>query len=313
LKLEELGLSPEQLERIQNTIQSKSGIVLVSAPHAHGRTSALYALVRAHDAFLSHIITVEREPDTDLEGINQERLPRHATNAEETQRVTWICSQLPDVLMMDEVRDANTAAELIRFAAQGRRVYVGMRAASTFDALAQWRKLVGDDRQAVKPLELVINSRVLRKLCAACKIGYAPDPQTLRKLNMDPMRVSKLYQARTEPLRDAKGNVVPCEFCHDLRFRGRTGIYEVLPIDDDMRLAITSGASVNQLKVAFRQHRGKYLQEQALMLVEQGDTSIQEVLRVLKAGAEGQPPAAAGGGAGGGGVPPRRAPAAPPA
>jgi type II secretory ATPase GspE/PulE/Tfp pilus assembly ATPase PilB-like protein len=286
LTLQQLGLSGTQLEKIQASVAEGKGIVLVSSPHEHGLTSMLYALIRSHDAFLSHIITIERDPDQDLEGITQETLALNATNTEETERVQWVVDREPDVFMINEVRDPKSAAILIKYAAAGHRVYVGTRAANTFEALSNWRKIVGNDKQAMQNLEMIINGRVLRKLCTACKVGYAPDPATLRKMNMDPDRISKLYQARTEPLRDAKGNPLSCEFCHDLRFHGRTGIYEILQVDDEVRQIVTSGGSVNQLKAIFRKQRSKYLQEQALSLVEAGDTSIQEVLRVLKAGNE---------------------------
>ena len=287
LTLGQLGLSNSQLEKIQASIADNKGIVLVSAPYEHGLTSMLYALIRSHDAFLSHIITIERDPDQDLEGITQENLSLSATSTEEIDRVQWVVDREPDVLMMNEVRDPKSASILIKYAAAGRRVYIGTRAGSTFEALSNWRKIVGNDKQAMQHLELIINGRVLRKLCTACKVGYAPDPATLRKMNMDPDRISKLFQARTEPLRDAKGNPLSCEFCHDLRFHGRTGIYEILQVDDEVRQIVTSGGSVNQLKAIFRKQRSKYLQEQALSLVEEGETSIQEVLRVLKAGGEG--------------------------
>jgi type II secretory ATPase GspE/PulE/Tfp pilus assembly ATPase PilB-like protein len=288
LKLADLGLSPEQLETIQNSIAENQGLVLVSAPKGQGLTTTLYGILRGHDAFLSQIITVERGSDQDLEGITQNKLSHSATPAEEQQKVAWVTSQDPDVVMVSDVQDSKSAADLIKFSKE-KRTYVGMRAASTLDALAAWRKLVGDDELAMKNLVMVINSRVMRKLCMACKVGYAPDPQTLKKLNMDPDQISKLYQARTEPLRDAKGNTVACEFCKELRFHGRTGVYEILKVDDDVRQIVAAGGSPNQLKAVFRKQRSKYLQEQALALVEQGDTSIQEVLRVLRAG-ESSPP-----------------------
>jgi type II secretory ATPase GspE/PulE/Tfp pilus assembly ATPase PilB-like protein len=132
----------------------------------------------------------------------------------------------------------------------------------------------------VKNLKMVINGRVLRKLCPSCKAGYTPDPGTLKKLNLD--KVGTLYQARTQPLRDPKGNPVSCEFCKELLFKGRMGVYEIFTIDDDVRAVIEGGGSANQLKSAFRKQRGLYLQENALLHVAVGDTSIQEVLRVMR-------------------------------
>ena len=162
-----------------------------------------------------------------------------------------------------------------------------------------WRKLIGDDRLAMKDLRLVITGRVLRRLCGACKAGYTPDPGTLRKLNMDPDKVGNLFQARTQPLRDPKGNPVTCDFCKELYFKGRLGVYEVFFIDDDARAILEAGGSQNQLKAVFRKQRAKYLQESALAQVEAGETSVQEVLRVMRSDDDKRPPT-------GGSKPPRR-------
>jgi type II secretory ATPase GspE/PulE/Tfp pilus assembly ATPase PilB-like protein len=306
LRLEELGMPPEQMEILLNPVrEGQSGIVLVSAPKAQGLTSLLYAILRAHDAFMTHIHTIERNPAQDMEGITQNKLAPNATGPEESKQVDWVTSQEPDVLMISEVTDPASARTLVQYASNGKRAYIGIRAGSTFEALEQWQKLVGDAAAATRPVIQVVSGRVMRRLCMACKVGYTPDPTTLRKLNMDPDKISKLFQARTEPLRDQKGNPVACEFCQELRFAGRIGVYEILQVDDEVRQIIKAGGSVNQLKAVFRKQRSKYLQEQALMLVERGDTSIQEVLRVLKA------PEAGGGSSGGGGGRPAAKPKAP--
>ena len=294
--LDTLGFSADQKGALKELIQDRSGVVLVSAPKGQGLTSTLYGILRGHDAFLEHIHTLERGPDVDLEGITQNKLAPNVTPAEEYKQASWVMSQEPEVVMIGKVDDSRTASELIRYATENRRVYVGLQSGSTFDALQAWRKLVGDDRLAVQNLKLIINQRVLRKLCNACKVGYAPDPNTLRKLGMNPDRSTTLFQARTEPLRDQKGNPVPCEFCKDLRFRGRTAVYEFFPVDDEARAQIAAGASGNQLRAVFRKQRGRFLQEEALGLVEKGETSVQEVLRVMKGGdapPQGQEPAAA--------------------
>jgi type II secretory ATPase GspE/PulE/Tfp pilus assembly ATPase PilB-like protein len=282
-KLDQLGLSDEQLEQIREVIADPSGVVLVSTPKGMGLTTTLYAILRAHDAFLTHIHTLEPDPDLDLEGITQNELPKVFNPAEDAKQVGWVISQEPEVIMISRLEDAKSAIELSNFAAE-KRVYIGLRAGNTQDTLNVWRKLVGDDRKAMKNLKYIISGRVMRKLCPACKVGYTPDPNTLRKLNMNPEKVGKLFQARTTPILDQKGNPIPCEFCRELQFKGRTGVYETLLVDDEVKQIVEAGGSSNQLKSAFRKQRGKYLQEQALAKVESGDTSVQEVLRVMKAG-----------------------------
>ena len=281
-----LGMTEEQLATIKRVNEGGGGITLLSVPKGLGLTSLSYGMLRAHDAFLQFIQSVERDPEQDLEGITQNKLERGATAEEETKMVRWIMSQQPDVLLVSKPESAETAAALVKAAADGRRVYVSLVANSTFEALAAWRKLAGDDKLAMSQLQLVINGRPLRKLCAACKQAYTPDPDTLRKLNMDPARVTELFQARKEPVRDPKGNPIKCEFCNELHYKGRTGIYEVLVVDDAVKQVATTTMTPEQnaslMKTAFRKQRGKYLQESGLALVERGETSVQEVLRVLK-------------------------------
>jgi type IV pilus assembly protein PilB len=276
-------------------VQEGGGIVLLSAPKGQGLTSLVYGVLRKHDAFLSHIQTIERDPPMELEGITQNTLPTNAPPAEEAKLAEWVGSQEPDVIAMSRMDDPRSAAALLKFVAtaEHRRLYVGLRASSTFDALAQWRKLVGDDKHALKHLKLIVNGRLVRKLCMACKVGYTPEPDVLRRLNMSPEKVGKLFQARTTPLVDPKGNPLVCEFCTDLRFVGRTGVYEMFAFDDEVRQVVLSGGSVNQLKALFRKQRRKYLQEEALARVEAGETSVQEVLRVLKVGESTPAPASA--------------------
>ena len=289
--IDTLGLTEDQLEIIRSTIKSGGGITLVSTPRTHGLTSLSYAMLRAHDAFLQNVRTIERDAEQDLEGITQDKLARSATPEEEAKLAGWIISQQPDVVLIARPENPATVTQFFTVAKDGKRVYFSLNANSSFEALAMFRKLVGDDKLVVSQLQLIINGRVLRKLCSACKQGYAPDPETLRKLNLDASKVDTLYQARKEPIRDPKGQPIKCEFCNDLRYKGRIGMYEMLVMDEHIKQVVTNGLTAEQnvgpMKAAFRKQRGKYLQEVGLGLVETGDTSVQEVLRVLKVGSEG--------------------------
>ncbi len=280
INLGNMGLSERQLGYINELLADKKGIVIISAPKGHGLTTAFYSMVRGHDVFIELIHTIERDSDDGVDGATMNRIAPTAPPEEEAKKLDWIVSQEPDVIAIAPVESQEAARGLIEFAKTGKRVYIAMRASSTFEALDQWRKLVGDNTLAMQELRLVINGRILRKLCEACKVGYAPDAPTLRKLGINPERVTALFQARTTPMKDQKGEVVPCMFCNELRFKGRVGVYETLMIDDEVRQAIAAGKSPS---TAFRKQRGKYLQEEALALVEKGQTSVQEVLRVLKA------------------------------
>jgi type II secretory ATPase GspE/PulE/Tfp pilus assembly ATPase PilB-like protein len=295
-KLDALGFTEDQLEHMHRLITEESGgVVLLAMPRSQGLTSLGYAVIRAHDAFLQHVHTVERAPDFDLEGITQNALAANASPAEESKQVSWVISQEPDVVMLTSIEDPKSAVELSKYAgAENRRAYVLLRAANTLEALKVWRKLVGDDGAAMKNLKAVIAGRLVRRLCGACKVGYTPDPATLKKLNMNPDVVGKLYQARKEPMRDAKGNPVPCNFCHDLAFKGRMGIYEMMLVDDELRAVVKAGGSDAQIKQVMRKQRSKSLQEVALGQVQLGETSVEEVVRVLLKGDTGDSSGSAG-------------------
>jgi general secretion pathway protein E len=278
-------MQQDQVDLIRNEIkEGGGGVVLLSAPKSTGLTSLSYAMLRAHDAFLEHIMTLERDQEQDLEGITQNKIAGNATPVEESKQASWLTSQQPDVLLVSKPESPQTAQDLVKAAKDGRRVYVSLVAGNVADTISAWKKVCGgDEKLAVSALKMVISGRTLRKLCEACKQGYAPDPETLRKLNMDPHKVTQLFQARKEPIRDPKGNPIRCEFCNDLRYKGRSGIYEIMTIDDEIKQILLAGGTPAQLKTAFRKQRGRYLQEMGLLLVEQGETSVQEVLRVLKA------------------------------
>jgi type IV pilus assembly protein PilB len=114
-------------------------------------------------------------------------------------------------------------------------------------------------------------------------VAFTPDPDTVRKLNLDPAKVSTLYMPRKEPMKDQKGNIVPCDFCKELRYKGRFGVFEVLDVDKDVKQIVSAGGSVNQLKASFRKQRARFLQEMALLQITEGETSVQEMVRVLRA------------------------------
>jgi type II secretory ATPase GspE/PulE/Tfp pilus assembly ATPase PilB-like protein len=293
--LDRIGLTDGQFEEMDRVIKDPVGIVLMSAPDGQGLTNLLYAALRRHDAFLQHIQTVERNPEIELEGIRQNKLPSAPAAGEETKLVNWVASQEPDVMMVDRVDDQRTARELVKYAASGKRVYIGIRAASCFEALILWDKFNNSDKNAIQHTRLVVNARLVRLLCSACKQEYSPDPDTLRKLNMSPDRVGTLFQARNTPLRDPKGNPLVCDFCKDIHFKGRIGVYEIMEVDDEVRQVLMAGRpeeSVNRLKMLFKKQKRKYLQELAVALAIAGETSLHEVARVLKRGSERKPPPA---------------------
>jgi type II secretory ATPase GspE/PulE/Tfp pilus assembly ATPase PilB-like protein len=131
-KLPALGFDQSQIDLSQSVVKEPSGVVLIAAPPGQGLRSTTYAVLRAHDAFLTHILTVERAPDGEVEGVTQVVLPHAASGQEEAEKVRWVASQEPDVIAVPVLTDTASAQTMAKFGAET-RAYIGLRAGSAFD------------------------------------------------------------------------------------------------------------------------------------------------------------------------------------
>lgn len=127
---------------------------------------------------------------------------------------------------------------------------------------------------------MVIAQKLMRRLCHTCRVAYTPDPAALKKLNLPGGdKINKLYRASGKV--QVKDKEEPCPNCHGLGYRGRTGVFEVMPIDDDARSYIRKGEA-DALRLHLRKQKMQYLQEAALAKVVSGVTDIKEVTRAMK-------------------------------
>ena len=168
-------------------------------------------------------------------------------------------------------------------AAADKLIMLGMKADSSLQALAKWVKLAADTRQqAVKLLRAVTNQVLLRKLCPQCREAFRPAKDLLARLNLPAEKIDKFYRPPTKPLTDEKGNPIVCPTCRGTGYYGRTGAFEMLELNDEIRELILSNAPLQRIKAACRRNKMLYLQEQALRKVIEGVTDIGEVIRVSK-------------------------------
>jgi type II secretory ATPase GspE/PulE/Tfp pilus assembly ATPase PilB-like protein len=124
---------------------------------------------------------------------------------------------------------------------------------------------------------------LLRKLCPNCRESYVPNPEMLAKANLSGQRIERFYRPPTKPLTDEKGNPIGCVACQGTGYLGRTAVFELLEVTDEVRQLIVTGATLAQIKATCRKNRMLYLQEQALQRVIDGVTSVQELIRVSQA------------------------------
>ena len=281
LPLEDLGLHSDQIKVINEIIEKPSGVVLVAGEHGSGVTSTLYSLIRKHDSFIQNIYSLEKSIMSDLDNITQKEIESEAGSPTHTRQLQSTLHSDPDIVMVDPC-DEPEMAELVAKSSKidGKKFYLGLACVDMFSALELWLKYVPDKRLAAEQLQAITGQRLVRKLCKECHEAYIPDANILKKLNLSAGKVKHLYRPPSEIFYDKKGNPILCEECQGSGYIGRTAIFEIMLISDEIRKLIAAGAPISEIKTQCRKEKILYLQEQALRAVISGATSIKEVLRV---------------------------------
>jgi type II secretory ATPase GspE/PulE/Tfp pilus assembly ATPase PilB-like protein len=280
MPLDHLGMSAEQLTALREALQGNEGLIIVSSPPHMGRTTTLYSLLASHDAYTTSINTFEINPRADFESISLTRFDPSAVNASHSKALQSLMLKDPHILMVAQCPDAATAELIAKYSREDHRVYVGLRANDAIAALELWRKVLPDNQVAAAPLRVIISQRLVRLLCPTCKIAYQPDEAMLAKLNLPVGRDLSAFKANTQPGRDQKGNLIKCPDCASLGYRGQTAIFEILVINDDIRRAIATGRSPEEIRTLARKNNMMFMVEHGFRKFALGITSIQEVIRV---------------------------------
>ncbi len=277
-KVPDLGFNPPQLERVEATKEETRGLILLSGPSDSGLTTSIYSFVRNHDRFLQNIQTVEYEKELEIDNVTQ-----HVFQPDDkhtfAERLLRVVRSDPDIIVLPEIRERQAAAIASKAAAEKQKVYVTVQAVDVADALRKWITAVGDKTLVAKGLLAVCNQRLVRKLCSQCKQAYKPDPQLMRKLNLP---ADKVLYRKPEPEYDKHGNPIICQACQGTGYVGRVGVFDWLPVDDNLRQVIRKGSSFKEIENYVAKRGGGGLQAQALQKVLDGVTSIQEVARVMR-------------------------------
>ena len=280
-RLSDIGLMPEQRERLDKFREIKQGVFIVSGPAKSGVTTTLYALLRNHDAFLNSVSTLERQPSGQLPNITQNVFALSDTGTTTfAKKLQAIIRMGPDIIGVAECEDAETAQVACAAARDGKLVYISIKADSVIQALGKWLKFVGDKGIVAATLLGLSNQRLLRILCDECKQAYAPDKELFRKFNITAEKTKVLYRAGKVQY-DKHGKPSTCDHCQGTGYYGRTGVFELITLNDELRKIINRSKSLPEIGTQFRRAKMLYLQEQALRKVIVGSAAINEMIRVL--------------------------------
>ena len=274
LGLERLGMAPDHLELLSAWTREAHGIVLVTGPTGSGKSTTLYAALAASNDGMKKIITVEDPVEFQLPGITQ--VQTHADIGLDFASVLRsILRQDPDVVMVGEIRDRETAEIAIQAALTGHLV---MSTVHTNDSLGAFTRLVDmgvEPFLVATPIKGVQAQRLVRRLCPHCA---RPAQHVLPAIAAEAAGwAARVPGVAAEP---RWMEPVGCTQCQNTGYRGRVGIYELVPVDDAMRQAVVAGASHLQLRDMARERGYRLLREDGLVKAWQGVTSVDEVLRV---------------------------------
>jgi len=266
LDVEHLGMSARDTEVLNDVIHRPHGILLVTGPTGSGKTTTLYAaLTRLNDASRT-ILTVEDPIEYYLDGIGQTQV-NAKVDLTFARGLRAILRQDPDVVMVGEIRDLETAEIAVQASLTGHLVLSTLHTNTAVGAITRLRDMGVEPFLLSSSMVGILAQRLVRMLCTACREPHSFTESECRLFGVDPRQPPDVYRA------------VGCEQCNHTGYSGRSGIYELVAVDDRLRNLVHDGASEHDLERYARQ-RGPGIRDDGLRRIRAGQTTVEEVLRV---------------------------------
>lgn len=269
LKLTDLGFSPQDLEKFNSLIHAPYGIILVTGPTGSGKTTTLYAALSEINSPEINIMTVEDPIEYQLPLLRQTQINPKAGLTFATG-LRSILRQDPDVIMVGEIRDVETADIAIQAALTGHLVFSTLHTNDSAGALTRLIDMGIEPFLVSSSVIGIIAQRLVRIICPHCKVEYEPPEELLKNLNLDPKKEKKFYRGEG------------CEKCKNTGYSGRKGIFEVLVVNEEIRKLVVSKASATVIKQTAISQGMTTLMQDGLNKARQGLTTLEEVIRLTK-------------------------------
>jgi len=268
LSLDRIGMPPDILAQFRAVIRKPNGIVLVTGPTGSGKTTTLYSALSELNEIDVKIITTEDPVEYEIDGIIQCQI-NHEIDLTFASALRAILRQDPDVILVGEIRDLETAQIAIQASLTGHMVFSTLHTNDAPSSITRLRDMGVEPFLITATVEAIQAQRLVRKICPNCRNGYEPTREQLMELNLTPD--------------DVKGKQFfygeGCDKCNNLGFKGRTGLYELMIMNDEIRDMVSRGASTDSIRLYCRKQGVASLRDSGLRALFAGITTLDEVVR----------------------------------
>lgn len=266
--LDALGMTPSMVAAIRDIVHRSQGMLIVCGPTGSGKTTSVYAALGELDALTRNIVTIEDPIEYRLENVSQTAV-NAAADLTFAAILRSVLRQDPDVILVGEIRDRETAEVAMQAALTGHLVLTTLHANDTITTVTRLMDIGIDATLIQSTVTGILAQRLVRVLCEDCKQAYEPPPEFLRANGIRQGKVTTLYRE------------VGCAKCLQTGFRGRTGVYEFLPMDGEVRRLLVGRPSIEAIRAAAMNPAFRTLKQQTLRKVLEGVTSVSEATRVI--------------------------------
>jgi len=266
--IEKLGLRPDDIKTFRALINKPNGIVMVTGPTGCGKTTTLYAALNELNTIDSKLITTEDPVEYDMDGMIQVQM-KPEIGLTFARCLRSILRQDPDIILVGEIRDLETAEIAAQSSLTGHLVFSTLHTNDSPATIARLLDLGIEPFLLTATIEGIIGQRLVRKICANCKTAFQPDEAQLRDLRLteEEIKGKKFYYGRG------------CSKCNGTGYKGRIGIFEIMVFNDEIRELIMNRASTNVLRVAALKSGMKPLRDNGLAAIYDGITTVDEIAK----------------------------------
>jgi type IV pilus assembly protein PilB len=268
LDLNRVGMEPKMIADFRECIKKPNGIMLVTGPTGSGKTTTLYSALNELNEVTDKIITCEDPIEYDIDGIIQ--VPINSDiGVTFAAALRAILRQDPDIILVGEIRDLETAQIAVQAALTGHMVFSTLHTNDAPSTITRLRDMGLETFLLTATVEGILAQRLVRKICEDCRTEFDPSDEMLMELNL------KRGESKGKSFFYGKG----CDRCNNTGYRGRQGVFELIKVNDDLRDLISAGASTDQLRELCRKHGMETLREAGLQAIFNGQTTIDEIVR----------------------------------